>query len=271
MDTVILFDLDGTLTPPRKSMNSDMLEALCALDPLADIGIVSGSPMDYISEQATEFLQTFDRHSDCGRTYIMPCNGTQLYLSTGSGYKLLECNDMQKELGDESYNDLIRIISQLQLWAIEHSLYEKKGMPLTGTFIQYRGSMLNWSPGGRDGNDSHREKFIEFDNSGEFRQKLLKTLYTSLDIYGIKNVDVVLGGSTSLDVYPTGWDKTYALRHVKDYSNVIFVGDKCTPGGNDYTLYRELHPTGNSYSVSGPDETIRLINEVLIPGLKARS
>ena len=269
MDTVILFDLDGTLTPPRKSMDLDMLEALCTLDPFADIGIVSGSPMSYISEQAKEFLLTFDRHPDCGQTYIMPCNGTQLYLGTGDGYDLVESNNMKDELGEEVFHDLIRVITQLQLWALEQSSDWGK-MPLSGTFIQYRDSMLNWSPSGRDGDDDHRRRFVEFDNKSKIRDRLRKTLRTSMDIYDIKNVDVVLGGSTSLDIYPAGWDKTYALKHVEKYSNVIFVGDKCMPGGNDYTLYEKLYPAGRSYSVTGPEDTLKLINDVLIPGLKAR-
>ena len=34
---------------------------------------------------------------------------------------------------------------------------------------------------------------------------------------------VALGGSTSFDIYPDGWNKTYGLKHYKD-KRVFFVG-----------------------------------------------
>ena len=37
-----------------------------------------------------------------------------------------------------------------------------------------------------------------------------------------------IGGQISFDVFPTGWDKTYALRHVEDeqFEEIHFFGDK---------------------------------------------
>jgi len=37
-----------------------------------------------------------------------------------------------------------------------------------------------------------------------------------------------IGGQISFDVFPHGWDKTYALRHVEDecFTEIHFFGDK---------------------------------------------
>lgn len=37
-----------------------------------------------------------------------------------------------------------------------------------------------------------------------------------------------IGGQISFDVFPNGWDKTYALRHVEDegFEEIHFFGDK---------------------------------------------
>ncbi len=37
-----------------------------------------------------------------------------------------------------------------------------------------------------------------------------------------------IGGQISFDVFPRGWDKTYALRHVEDegFEEIHFFGDK---------------------------------------------
>lgn len=264
--TIVLFDMDGTLTPPRQPMEQGMLETLDTLKPYTDVGIVSGSSMDYITEQARDFLDAFMMHPEIGNTYIMPCNGTQLYANTSAGYKMVTSNDMKSKLGVKTFNSLIRVISQLQLWAMESS----PTLPLTGTFIQYRDSMINWSPSGRDASPYVRNMFVELDNNGEFRKQLRRMLYAAMDMYGVYGVDVTLGGSTSLDIYPEGWDKTYALSHLEEYDQVIFIGDKCMPGGNDHTIFEKLRPQGNAYSVGGPHETIELINNVLVPLLKAQ-
>jgi hydroxymethylpyrimidine pyrophosphatase-like HAD family hydrolase len=48
MKNIVLFDMDGTLTEPRKNLDNSMLDAISLLAQYADIGIVSGSPMEYI-------------------------------------------------------------------------------------------------------------------------------------------------------------------------------------------------------------------------------
>ena len=41
-----------------------------------------------------------------------------------------------------------------------------------------------------------------------------------------EGVEVKLGGSTSFDIFPKGWDKTYVMNHLDNYSHIYFVGDK---------------------------------------------
>lgn len=42
------------------------------------------------------------------------------------------------------------------------------------------------------------------------------------------NLTFSIGGQISFDVFPTGWDKTYCLRHVEDegFEEIHFFGDK---------------------------------------------
>ena len=76
------------------------------------------------------------------------------------------------------------------------------------------------------------------------------------------DVTIALGGATSFDIYPTGWDKTYALNHYKNYE-VFFVGDRCEKGGNDWHIYEQLKDDGNSYTTSGPRETVKIIDQII--------
>lgn len=77
-----------------------------------------------------------------------------------------------------------------------------------------------------------------------------------------------VGGQISFDVFPTGWDKTYCLRHVEaeknisgvEYKTIHFFGDKCFPGGNDYEIYSDPRTIG--HSVEGPEDTMKQLKEI---------
>jgi len=72
-----------------------------------------------------------------------------------------------------------------------------------------------------------------------------------------------IGGQISFDVFPVGWDKTFALRHIagEHYDEVHFFGDKTFPGGNDYEIYTSDATIG--HTVAGPDDTIAQCRAVL--------
>ena len=57
------------------------------------------------------------------------------------------------------------------------------------------------------------------------RAALIKVLREKFADYGLT---YNIGGQISFDVFPNGWDKTYALRHVEDegFEEIHFLGDK---------------------------------------------
>ena len=76
-----------------------------------------------------------------------------------------------------------------------------------------------------------RHDFEEFDKEHKIREKFVDTLKTKFADYGLSYSIV---GQISFDVFPTGWDKTYALNHIDETSKglpdgwkeVHFFGDK---------------------------------------------
>jgi len=252
---IVLFDMDGTLTPPRKKIESRVIESLGSLQKIADIGIVSGSPYDYICQQMGIAWKASDG-LDPSKIMIMPCNGTQLFLHSEEAQSFVKRNstNMIDCLGRQKYRILVSILTDLQNQIIE-SLAE---MPVSGNFISFRGSTLNWCMIGRDADDIMRKEFVEIDKG--LRVKLNAQLEEELIAADILNVSSSLGGSTSIDIYPTGWDKTYCLSHIEHHGDVYFVGDKCQPGGNDFELFRSLETI--SYETDGPSTTIHIIEEI---------
>ena len=80
----------------------------------------------------------------------------------------------------------------------------------------------------------------------------------------IGKIEIKLGGETSYDIYPKGWDKTFALQHFEDYQ-CWFVGDRCGHNGNDQAIYERLRVHGRSYEVKTTKDTMRLIFDEIIP------
>ncbi|KAJ2968153.1 hypothetical protein NUW58_g10282 [Xylaria curta] len=135
-----------------------------------------------------------------------------------------------------------------------------------GTFVEFRNGMINVSPIGRNANLQERLAFEKYDLEHGIRPAFIEKLkerFTNLELtYSI-------GGQLSFDIFPTGWDKTYCLRHLEDeskkpsgieYKTVHFFGDKTFKGGNDWEIYTDPRVTG--HSVKDPDDTRRILKEL---------
>lgn len=258
---IVLFDMDGTLTEPRKKMSRSMVTALSGLQRSNfDIGIVTGSGMDYLKEQCAEMFEDFA--FDHEKVHYFPCNGTQYMRYENRKEKVMYATSMEEEIGTRVYRDIIYMLIENQL-RLKRTLYGKS-VPLTGNFIDCRGSMINWCPIGRNATHDDRKKWKDLDQKHNIRNNFIDC-YFRAPIY--ENVEVKLGGSTSFDIFPKGWDKTYVLRNFKDDDEIWFVGDKCTGVGNDRELFDaiKLRNAGESFETDSPSKTIEIIrNEILI-------
>jgi phosphomannomutase len=119
--------------------------------------------------------------------------------------------------------------------------------------------MINISPIGRNCSRAERNEFEKYDLERGLRQKFVEALkkeFSHLDL------TFSIGGQISFDVFPTGWDKTYCLRHLKEdgFKTVHFFGDKTFKGGNDYEIYS--HPDVEGHSVKAPADTMRILKEL---------
>tara|TARA_R110000851_G_scaffold8276_3_gene31937 strand:+ start:596 stop:1390 length:795 start_codon:yes stop_codon:yes gene_type:complete len=262
MRKIVLFDMDGTLTPPREHLDYSLVETLIETCRNAEIGIVSGSDYDYIMQQCG-FLTTKDEIKL--KLHILPCNGTKHYAPpryrTGT-HKLSFKKNMRKELGDPDFNTIIKKLIDYQNHIVSH--YD---IPLTGHFISYRESMINWCPIGRNATSNDREKFSNFDKSfgtSTFRRTVLEQMREEFSNAQIP-VEIKLGGETSFDIYPEGWDKTFAMQHFPDYK-IYFLGDRCGDNGNDKELFDLLQPEC-SFWVDDTQHTKEILETILNPKL----
>mgnify|MGYP003154459378 CR=1 FL=1 len=263
MKKIVLFDMDGTLTPAREPLDPNLIGPLKVLSYFSYIGVVTGSDYDYLKHQLRFLLENSRIRY---KLHLFPCNGTKHYkppIYNHQGFTLVKSVSMKDEIGDKLFNRMMKILVDYQNHISSH--FE---IPLTGHFISYRGSTINWSPIGRNATQEEREKFINFDkgfSNSNFREIVAEQLRAEFKNINLDTI-VKIGGDTSFDIFPRGWDKTYVFNHLEGYEK-WFVGDRCHEGGNDEEIYKALLPN-NSFSVETPKQTKEVIEEILIPTFK---
>jgi len=129
-----------------------------------------------------------------------------------------------------------------------------------GTFIEFRNGMVNISPIGRNASVEERNEYQRYDLENKIRETFVEILKKKFPDFGLT---YSIGGQISFDVFPTGWDKTYCLRHLENeakqpggvnLTTIHFFGDKTDKGGNDYEIYSDSRVIG--HSVKNPEDTV---------------
>ncbi|CAL4089234.1 unnamed protein product [Meganyctiphanes norvegica] len=233
-DMICLFDVDGTLTAPRKIITDEMSEFMFQVRKNVTCGLVGGSDLNKIAEQlgGMDAVMQFD--------YVFSENGLVAHKKGGD---ILAKQSIQNYMGEEK---LQRFINFALRYMSELSLPVKRG-----TFIEFRSGLINVCPVGRSCSQEERDQFGEYDKEHNIRKKFVAKLEEEFSDMGLV---FSIGGQISFDVFPKGWDKTYCLRFIeKDFKNIHFFGDKTSKGGNDCEIFEDSRTIG--YTVTSPEDT----------------
>ena len=230
-----LFDVDGTLTPPRQRMSKTFQKEFILWAKDKNLLIVTGSDFKKTTEQVPQqVLSCFEE--------IYCCMGNE--KRTPNGKIVTKSNFIIPDLLDQ---DLQRIL-------------KNSGYPLrTGSHIEFRTGMVNFSIPGRNANKLEREQYNKWDALNGERSDIVKFINSKYP-----NLEASIGGSISIDIIEKGKDKGQIIKCLQDFGirRLVFVGDRVYPGGNDWGIVRELKRSNLAYewyNVSGPEETLALI------------
>ena len=236
-DRVFLFDVDGTLTEPRLKIESETEDVLLEwiLTKNKKVYLVTGSDISKTTEQLGEhFIST------C--LGVFTCSGNVF----GQEGKVVYSNVFDP--GDE-------FIADLELY-LDNSQWRSK----KGNHIERRPGMINFSTVGRNANQNMRRAYERWDKTSLEREDIVAYINESYP-----ELEVSIGGSISVDIYPKGRNKGQVVEKIRelhgDDVEMIFVGDKNKPGGNDWPLAQRLETIEGSqwYQVLCPEETRSLI------------
>ena len=226
---ILLFDVDGTLTPSRGLMDPDFKRFFLSLP---NFSLVTGSDVGKTIEQVGQ--DVFERAD-----YCFNCSGSDVYRN---GVSLLR-NDWKPS------DNLLLVLNN----CLEDSLYTER----YGNHIEIRPGSLNFSIVGRNAVGDQRTDYFNWDKSSGERHRLcvkIRTLFPE--------ISAGVGGETGIDIYPKGYDKAQTLKFFPKKS-IHFFGDRCEPGGNDHSIARRLKNRNNCKvsHVKNWKETWQLLQE----------
>ncbi|PSR91913.1 eukaryotic phosphomannomutase [Coniella lustricola] len=249
-NTICLFDVDGTLTPARLSVSPEMLDMLARLRQKVAIGFVGGS--DLVKQQ--EQLGTSEIDVKTLFDFCFAENGLTAYKNG----QALPSNSFIKWIGEDQYKELVNFCL--------HYIADLDIPVKRGTFVEFRNGMINVSPVGRNASTQERNDYEAYDKVHKIREQFVAKLR---ERFGHLGLTFSIGGQISFDVFPTGWDKTYCLRHLENeakkaggvsYTTVHFFGDKTFQGGNDYEIFSDERTEG--HTVVGPEDTMEQLRKL---------
>ena len=243
-NTLILFDVDKTLSESRCKMTMDMRNLLVVLKNKGyTIGIVGGSDFEKQKEQLGEDIRDFFEYTFSENGLVAYHWNQPILYHSSIEYPQLT---IQKFLGDVFLTEFIDYVLEA---------LSKIKLPFKrGVFIEMRNGMINICPCGRSVTSEERKMFEVFDHEHHIR----KTLVNILALKFGKTLKFSIGGTISIDAFPHGWDKTFCLQFVQHlYKDIHFFGDQTQQGGNDYEIYRDARVIG--HQVKNPEDTMNQI------------
>ena len=243
-----LFDVDGTLTEPRKVVSPETLTFLAELRTKIAIGVVGGSDLVKQKEQLGDSPTLFD--------WCFAENG----LLAHKDGAVIGQTSIVGHLGEDGLKKLIN-------WILAY--LANLDIPVKrGTFIEFRQGMLNVSPIGRNCSREERNEFEKFDLANKVRETMVAKM--RIEFEDLK-LTYSIGGQISFDVFPQGWDKTYCLKYLpeSDFDEIHFFGDKTFEGGNDYEIFTHPRTKGHSIDDANPMTTLKKLSDLF--GIKSPS
>jgi HAD superfamily hydrolase (TIGR01484 family) len=220
---VIAFDLDDTLAITKSPISDRMSELLGDLLVKYDVCVISGGKFEQFKLQVVDRLAATPRQ--LARLHLMPTCGTRYYRFD----ELAEEWQLQyaEDLSDDQKQ---RVLAALEEGAKKLGLWEAQPY---GDIIEDRGSQITFSALGQK---APAELKYAWDPDGKKKHSIRDYVAPI-----VPDLEVRVGGTTSVDVTLIGIDKAYGMNKLIEAMNIgmediLYIGDKLEEGGNDYPV-----------------------------------
>ncbi|MFC5502912.1 HAD-IIB family hydrolase [Lysinimonas soli] len=248
---LVAFDLDDTLAPSKSPVDPRMARLIVELLEAVEVCVISGGHFGQFKSQLVDQLP-LDNPEALGRLHLMPTCGTQYYRFVGDTPNESFWHQQYAEnLSDDEKRAALAAVEseakRLGLWAEE----------TWGPILEDRGSQITFSALGQSAPVDAKKAW---DPTGVKKNTLREAVQALLP-----NLEVRSGGSTSIDITRRGIDKAYGMTKLAQLTDIpieqmLFVGDRLDPDGNDYPVKALGMPT---YAVTGWEDTASFVESFL--------
>jgi phosphomannomutase len=242
---LLLFDVDGTICDSGKKITSQMANQLNSLADLGCVlGIVGGGSFGKILYQLDGKVRPEYIFSECGSVF-------HKFNFNINEYELINLNNLRLEPEYPQINKLVKTCLKY---------ISKTDYLISGNFIDLRNGLIYVSMVGMCATDEERENFIQQDNNYSHRAKLIKILKAQATDLCIENkIDICLGGSVGIAIYPSKWNKVQVLDWIETnkFTEIHYFGDKYLLDGNDYELIN--HPIIKGHPIDTLEQTLNIL------------
>jgi HAD superfamily hydrolase (TIGR01484 family) len=248
---LVAFDLDDTLAPSKSALDPRMLDTFAALLEVVPVAVISGGNFAQFEQQLVGPLTARDglRLDDL---HLLPTCGTRYYRWSGHAWHQEYAEDLSDEQKRAAMVAVERAAKDLGFWEAE----------TWGPILEDRGSQITFSALGQAAPVDAKKAW---DPTGAKKDELRRVVQAELP-----ELEVRSGGSTSVDITRKGIDKAYGMTRLAeltgvDLDDMLFVGDRLDPEGNDYPV---LAMGVACQAVRGWEDTDAFLRD-LIPTLSA--
>lgn len=219
---VLAFDLDDTLNVAKTPIVPEIAETLSSLLDIYDICVISGQKYEEFRRQVLTPLGE-QPDSRLERLHFMVAQGTQYYRFEDSAWKQVYSFPLTAE-------QIQSIDSALETAARElgHWTENPAGEVNENRISQVTFSALGQSAGSQEKyawDPDHKKRDAIAGRAKELAPEF----------------DYEVAGTTSINVFLPGTNKTFGMNKLMEYLNVekgdiLYFGDMIQPGGNDYPV-----------------------------------
>ena len=206
-----IFDVDGTLTPSRQTIDPEFKQFFKNFIQDNKVWLVTGSDyaktVEQLGADITESVVT-----------CYNCSGNDVWFKG-------------KRVNAKSFEAPAELYSLMEGW-LQSSPFKIR----TGNHIEPRMGTINFSIVGRNCTLDERKLYIKHDEANRERETIALQINTEFP-----NVTATVGGETGIDIYRKGCDKSQILEDFNKDDKIFFFGDKLEPGGNDWPLASKLN------------------------------
>jgi hypothetical protein len=241
----VIFDLDDTLADSFQPPSALMIERLRTLLARLPIAIMTAAGFPRVERQ---FLTELADSPHINNLFVFPNSTAECFLFEDGAWKCAYSLALTAEERAAIANAIRE--SELEIGIDGNNPKYVPEIIVRDAQVAYAVLGLKATEEDKVAWDPDQKKRMQFKAALEKR---------------IPNFEILIGGRTTIDITRKGINKSHGVRWLAERlgvaaSDMLYVGDALYPGGNDEVVAA----TGiQTHTVNGPDDTIKVIDELL--------